>query len=107
MCRKELEAEVRLQVDDLMREELKNLKLVRPLVCVVDVAVLAVVLYALMDWWCPLCSDLEGLAGWVNVVCLVNGVPPTLRLLTETRVVKERRKRRGRCLVLLSGDVSE
>ena len=29
-CRKELEAEVRLQVDDLMREELKNLKLVRP-----------------------------------------------------------------------------
>ena len=29
-CRSELESEVRLQVDDLMREELKNLKLVCP-----------------------------------------------------------------------------
>lgn len=28
MCRVELEAEIRLQVDELMREELKNLKLV-------------------------------------------------------------------------------
>lgn len=27
-CRVELEAEIRLQVDELMREELKNLKLV-------------------------------------------------------------------------------
>lgn len=29
MCRIEIEAEIRLRVDELMREELKNLKLVR------------------------------------------------------------------------------
>ena len=30
ICRKELESEIRAQVDELMREELKNLKLVCP-----------------------------------------------------------------------------
>ena len=30
VCRKELESEIRTQVDELMREELKNLKLVCP-----------------------------------------------------------------------------
>ena len=103
--RKELEAETRLQVDDLMREELKNLKLVCPTsrgACQQSQLYCGV----LTSWptGAHSCFGLEGLADCVHR-CVSLTEPRPSRLSTGTKVAKERRKRRARCSALLSRNV--
>ena len=82
MLRVEVEAELRIQVDELMREELKNLKLVCLSVCLL--------------WSCII----------NNLLRPSSGFPSPQRPLTKTRAKEKRRGRRkqrkGRCVLWTS-----